>query len=188
MIGSVYRPGTKCPGLNFSEHFSQFSDILSNILSDLSSKYDKVYIFGDFNLDLLKINENKFISEYVDTLLSFGFLQIITKPTRISTNSATLIDLILTNSSCEIFESFLLCWQISDHLPIIHNLTLKKSKPKYPKIKSRNFSADNVERFKKAIQNYKWDHVTTETCPQSAYTNFSNTLNNFINIFFSGNR
>ena len=81
-------------------------------------------------------------------------------------------------------KSFLLCWQISDHLPIIHNLTLKKSKPKYPKIKSRNFSADNVERFKKAIQNYKWDHVTTETCPQSAYTNFSNTLNNFIDIFF----
>ena len=63
VMGSVYRPGTKCPGLNFSEQFGQFSDILSNILSDLSSKYDKVYIFGDFNLDLLKINENKFISE-----------------------------------------------------------------------------------------------------------------------------
>ena len=68
VIGSVYRPGTKCPGLNFTEQFAQFSDILSNILSELGSKYDKIYIFGDFNLDLLKINENKFISEYVDNL------------------------------------------------------------------------------------------------------------------------
>ena len=125
VIGTVYRPGTKYPGLNFTEQFAQFSDILSNILSELGSKYDKVYIFGDFNLDLLKINENKFISEYVDNLFSFGFLQIITKPMRISTNSATLIDHILTNSLNETFESFLLCWQISDHLSLIHNLTLK---------------------------------------------------------------
>ena len=122
LIGTVYRPGTKCPGLNFTEQFSQFSDILSNILSELGSKYEKVYIFGDFNLDLLKINENKFISEYVDSLFSFGFLQIVTKPMRISANSATLIDHILTNSLNETFESFLLCWQISDHLPLIHNL------------------------------------------------------------------
>ena len=119
VVGSVYRPGTKCPGLNFTEQFAQFSDTLSNILSDLSSNYEKVYIFGDFNLDLLKVNENKFVSEYVDTLFSFGFLQIVTKPMRVSANSATLIDHVLTNSLNETFESFLLCWQISDHLPLI---------------------------------------------------------------------
>jgi len=184
VIGSVYRPGTKCPGLNFTEQFAQFSDTLSNILSDLSSNYEKVYIFGDLNLDLLKINENKFVSEYVDTLFSFGFLQIVTKPTRVSANSATLIDHVLTNSLNETFESFLLCWQISDHLPLIHNLTFKKSKPKHPKIKSRNFSIENVERFKRSLSNYKWDHVVTENCPQTAYTNFSNTLNNLIDTFF----
>ena len=133
IIGSVYRPGTKCPGLSFTEQFAQFSDLLSNILSELGAIYDKIYIFGDFNLDLLKINENKFISDYVDTLFSFGFLQIVTKPTRISENSATLIDHILTNSSNDAFESFLLCWQISDHLPLIHNLSFKKTKPKLEK-------------------------------------------------------
>jgi hypothetical protein len=184
VIGSVYRPGTKCPGLNFTEQFAQFSDILSNILSELGSKYERVYIFGDFNLDLLKVNENKFVSEYVDTLFSFGFLQIVTKPTRMSVNSATLIDHILTNSLNENFESFLLCWQISDHLPLIHNLIFNKTKPKLAKIKTRNFSTENVERFKKSLSNYKWDHVIAETCPQLAYTNFSNTLNNLIDTFF----
>ena len=184
IIGSVYRPGTKCPGLSFTEQFAQFSDLLLNILSELGAIYDKIYIFGDFNLDLLKINENKFISDYVDTLSSFGFLQIVTKPTRISENSATLIDHILTNSFNDAFESFLLCWQISDHLPLIHNLSFKKTKPKLEKIKTRKFCGENVNRFKRALHTYNWDHVLLETCPQSAYTNFSNTFNN---LFFSQN-
>ena len=128
MIGSIYRPGTKCPGLSFSEQFAQFSDTLTNLLSDLGSNYDNVYIFGDFNLDILKFDENKFISEYVDTLFSFGFLQLVTKPTRVSENSATLIDHILTNSLCEQFDSYILCHHISDHFPILHTLNLKKTR------------------------------------------------------------
>ena len=126
VIGSIYRPGTKNPGMTFTEQFSQFSDTLSGLLSDLGSIYDNVYIFGDFNLDILKLDENKFISEYIDTLFSHGFLQIITKPTRVSDNSATLIDHILTNSLCEQFDSYILCHHISDHFPIIHFLKLKK--------------------------------------------------------------
>ena len=184
VIGSVYRPGTKCPGLTFNDQFAEFSDILSNTLSELGSKYDNVYIFGDFNLDLLKINENKFISQYIDNLCSFGFLQIVTKPTRIAENSATLIDHIITNSPSNTFESFLLLWKISDHLPLVHNISFKKSKLKPSLVKSRNFSQVNVDRFKKALHNYNWDHVISENCPQLAFTNFTHTFNNLIDVFF----
>ena len=78
----------------------------------------------------------------------------------------------------------MLCWQISDHLPLIHNLSFKKTKPKLEKIKTRNFCGENVDRFKRALHTYNWDHVLSETCPQSAYTNFSNTFNNLVDIFF----
>jgi len=169
VIGSIYRPGTKCPGITFSDQFAQFSDTLSNLLSDLGSKYDNVYIFGDFNLDVLKLEENKFISEYIDTLFSFGFLQLVTKPTRVSANSATLIDHILTNSLCEHFDSYILCHHISDHFPIFHTLNLKKNKAKQLKLKTRNFSLVNVNRFKSALQNYNWTHVTEiKDCSQEA--------------------
>ena len=70
------------------------------------------------------------------------------------------------------------------YLPLVHILTFKKSKLVHPKIKSRNFSSVNIERFKKSLLNFKWDHVIAETCPQAAYTNFSNTLNSLIDIFF----
>ena len=170
--------------MTFTEQFAQFSDTLTNLLSDLGSNYDNVYIFGDFNLDILKLEENKFISEYVDTLFSYGFLQIITKPTRVSDNSATLIDHILTNSLCEQFDSYILCHHISDHFPIIHNLNLKKSKVKQHKLKTRNFSLNNVNRFKGALSNYNWSHVIDKTnCPQAAYTNFDCTLNSLVDIY-----
>ena len=185
VIGSIYRPGTRNPGMTFTEQFAQFSDTLSGLLSDLGSTYDNVYIFGDFNLDILKLDENKFISEYIDTLFSHGFLQIITKPTRVSDNSATLIDHILTNSLCEQFDSYILCHHISDHFPIIHFLKLKKNKIKQLKLKTRNFSQNNVNRFKNALSNYNWSHVTNEAnCPQAAYTNFDCTLNSLVDIYF----
>ena len=185
IIGSVYRPGTGCPGITFTEQFSRFSDTLFNTLSELSSSSDKVFIYGDLNLDVLKLGENKFINDYIDTLFSFGFLQIITKPTRVAEKSATLIDHILTNANCENFDSYILCYQISDHFPILHYLNLAKKKQKQQKISVRNFSQTNIDRFKIALSNFNWKHVTDEiNCTQSAYTNFSNTFNGLIDTFF----
>ena len=185
VIGSVYRPGTSYPGLTFKEQFSQFTEILSGILAELGTKYDNVFIVGDFNLDLIKINENKYVAEYIDTLLAFGFLQLITKPTRIANNSASLIDHVLTNSSCELYDSYILCSCISDHFPIIHNINFKKPKCKPDRVESRNFSIMNINRFKTALTNYNWNHVLSENnCPQLAYTNFITTFNSLIDVFF----
>lgn len=58
IVGTVYRPGTKFPGLTFTEQFGQFSDILTNILSALSNYSENAFILGDMNLDLLKLNSN----------------------------------------------------------------------------------------------------------------------------------
>ena len=73
---------------------------------------------------------------------------------------------------------------ISDHFPIIHHLNLKKSKVKQHKLKTRNFSLNNVNRFKGALSNYNWSHVIDKTnCPQAAYTNFDCTLNSLVDIY-----
>ena len=64
IIGSVYCPGTT-PGLTFTQQFSQFSDILSNVLAELNSNFEHVFIYGDFNLNVLELSQNKFISEYI---------------------------------------------------------------------------------------------------------------------------
>ena len=47
---------------------------------------------GDFNLDLLKYNVHEKATDFVDNIISHGFLPTIHKPTRVTTESATLID------------------------------------------------------------------------------------------------
>ena len=54
IIGSVYRPNTAHPSFSSSEQFSQFFDLLTNLLDDLSNLNTQVLLFGDFNLDALK--------------------------------------------------------------------------------------------------------------------------------------
>ena len=128
VVGTVYRPGTKIPGLTFTDQFNQFSEILSNLLAELNEKYEHVFIYGDFNLNILELSNNKFISEYIDGIFSHGYLQLVTRPTRIGENTATLIDHILTNSPLPSHETYVLCSQVSDHFPIIHQLDFKKPK------------------------------------------------------------
>ena len=47
---------------------------------------------GDFNIDLLKVNIHAKTNEFVNDVISHGFLPKITRPTRITPHSATLID------------------------------------------------------------------------------------------------
>ena len=50
------------------------------------------FLLGDFNVNLFKYEDDSFVQTFMDALLTAGFLPLITKPTRMSANSATLID------------------------------------------------------------------------------------------------
>ena len=75
-------------------------------------------VLGDFDENLLKYSEDKQTSEYLDMLLSLGFMPIITKPTRITDHTATLIDHIYTNTPEKLIKSGICLSDISDHLPV----------------------------------------------------------------------
>ncbi len=64
----------------------------SSILDKLESNNNEVIITGDFNIDLLKINDKPIISEYFDLLTSHRFYPKITVPTTLTNNHGTLID------------------------------------------------------------------------------------------------
>ncbi len=54
------------------------------------------YICGDFNIDLLNPNKRKLTNEFTEVMYSMGLFPTITKPTRIISHGATLIDNIFT--------------------------------------------------------------------------------------------
>ena len=53
---------------------------------------------GDLNIDLLKSDVHKSTSSLLDVKISYNVFPVITKPTRVTESTATLIDHILTNN------------------------------------------------------------------------------------------
>ena len=94
-----------------------FCESIQNILSDIKSK-KTIYICGDFNIDILKHNTHNYTRTFLDYMYSFGLYPLITKPTRITDITATLIDNIFTNELQFQVNSGLLITDVSDHLPV----------------------------------------------------------------------
>ena len=55
---------------------------------------------------------------YINSILSHVAIPLITKPTRISNNSSTIIDHIITNHSKHELQSFIVKSYLTDHYPI----------------------------------------------------------------------
>ena len=70
---------------------------------------------GDMNIDLLQCQSHIKTNDYLDNLFSNGVIPEITKPTRITSHSATLIDHIYTNKPNFTFSSGIILTDISDN-------------------------------------------------------------------------
>ena len=73
---------------------------------------------GDINIDFLRYITHQMTEKYLDMLYTNNFLPIITKPTRITDHTKTLIDHIYTNMAIDQVKSGIAIFDISDHLPV----------------------------------------------------------------------
>ena len=126
-----------------------FIDALNTNLEKVRS--NKVFLVGDFNLNIKPLPDSKFpdrhASRYLDMLISNGYYPLINVPTRATDNSSTIIDHIVTNDHTHNILPGVIKTDLTDHYPIfctISNLTLKKShKPTF----RRDFSMFNADDF-----------------------------------------
>ena len=111
---------------------------------------------GDFNLDLLRYNDNVPTQEFIDRLFSYSFYPLISNPTRITSHTATLIDNIFTNQlSDNVFNGIVLN-DLSDHLPIFACF-YKDFKPHcQQKVFRRSFSEYNINTFRECLSEINW--------------------------------
>ena len=125
IVGVVYRPP--------SGDIPIFNDQLYNILSSISSDGKHCFLMGDFNIDINKAASNSFLHN----LSSCGFHPTINKPTRVTSNSTSIIDNIITNvnnisDSVEVRVPGILLTEISDHFPIFINSSIRTIKTHIP--------------------------------------------------------
>lgn len=86
----VYRP----PSGNVSDFLKAMSEILA---AANENKFSSIYVFGDFNLDLLKY-DNAHVFEFINIMFCYSLFPLSTRPTRITDTSASLTDHIWASS------------------------------------------------------------------------------------------
>ena len=140
LVGSLYRP----PNTD-AHHFSEW---LRETLSTLK-KNNEVILGLDHNMDLLKAEKHKPTQRFLDTLLEMDLMPTISRPTRLTHTTATLIDnIIIDQKENENFDSYVLIDNTSDHLPCIMILNgILTCKKDYVKISKRLTTPENIKNL-----------------------------------------
>ena len=111
---------------------------------------------GDFNIDLLKIQEREKYGELLRFNVHKRTLSKITFPTRFARKSCSLIDQIYCrfHSQHIIVSPVVVKSHISDHCPCIVSIDIFQSKTHKPKyVTIRKISPERIENFKAEISN-----------------------------------
>ena len=100
---------------------SKFECAFVKIITSMKAK-QKYLVFGDFNINSLKVDSSAVIDNYFNHLRNWRWIQLIDKPTRVTQSSSTVIDHIYTNSTLlNAVEPAVIYHDMTDHLPIFTN-------------------------------------------------------------------
>ena len=95
-------------------------------------KHHDIVIGLDHNLDFLKSDKHLHTQEFLELNLDSDMMPTITRPTRVTSSSATLIDnVMVSNKLHSHYSSSILIEDISDHFPslvLLHNQKCKKKR------------------------------------------------------------
>ena len=86
IVGCIYRH----PNMDLNDFNS---DYLNSLLAKFSEEKKTVFLLGDYHDDLLKYEQHSSTNEFLDSLASSMFLSYIIQPTRVTSNSKTIIDI-----------------------------------------------------------------------------------------------
>lgn len=178
VIGAIYRP----PGTQLEDSIN----ILVQKLTQLEHEHKSCYLMGDYNVNLLNAETHSTTGLFLQSLYSFNYVPLITKPTRLTASSATIIDNIFTNVinfGCA-FHGILFS-DITDHFPIFYVQENRETVYSSPaEVTKRNFSKSNFNKFSDSLKNCNWNSVNTNMDTQSAFTDFHNKINYYYNESF----
>jgi hypothetical protein len=177
IVISIYRTPYEA---NFKTFISKLEQLLNKLRKYLKSRH--IYIAGDFNVDILPTtNSSNNKSMFLNLISMYGFNINFCSPTRITENSSTCIDNILTNDVSllhpEIQKSKLnLELGFSDHRALFIELKNSPSSKIKPCSKKRLFTKNNILNFCEVVSRTNWD-ISNK---YDAQTNFNNFFNQFL--------
>ena len=166
----VYRP----PKAKLRDFITKLSKVVEEITS---RDYAEIHICGDFNIDLRKCNDSNMFNEFINIMYINGFSPLITKPTRVSAQSATILDHIWTTNNINNASNHIIHTDISDHFPIISQFNRSHNAgQEQTHIKKRIISKSNTDRFLECLKETRWDDSYESDCHHEAFEKFYDKL------------
>ena len=153
-----------------------FNERICDIMNVITKEKKICYLVGDLNIDLLKHEEHRPTSDFVDILYANNMFPLIVKPTRVTDKSVTLIDHIMTNNF-DVFSRHkqgILMSSISDHYAIFHIAGNAQFQPSVSNHKTlmRDMRHRNIQKFVHEMKIVNWNQVLECDDAQLAYTTF----------------
>ena len=106
------------------------------------------------------------IQSFVNLMFRHGLIPAVNKSADITTNAATAIDHIITNSVINAaFKTGIIKNNISDHFPIffIFKCVVDTTEAREELIYKRNYSSNSIETFKQKLREVNWNDLTMQT-------------------------
>lgn len=168
VIGAIYRP----PDGNVS----QFIAFVENALYFLESLSLKFTILGDINIDVL--SDTRSAKEFMNTIHTHACSNIVTLPTRITSTTATLLDVCVTNIEND-HRAGIIASDLSDHLPIFciwPSATKKCSRKTTNCLLRRQITDESLNHFVSLLEQQSWNDILNDSKPNTAYQTFSKRI------------
>ena len=128
----------------------------------------------DHNLDFLKHSSHSATDNFINMMIESSSFPCITRPTRVTKNSATLIDNIFVNLSLsDKMKSSIIVHNISDHFPsicLLENVITNKRVPVY--ITTRDVSDCKIAACQQEINSIKWQKTLVRMSTNESYDYF----------------
>ena len=133
-------------------------------------------------MDLMNAESHSRTGQYFELMCSYSYLPLINKPTRVTADSATLIDNIFTNNINGLNNCMhgIFVTDISDHYPIFHMSLKKYEANKELYITKRKYSDANKQSFLDNLQEINWQNVLATTSTNSSFDLFHSLLKTVI--------
>jgi hypothetical protein len=171
IISCVYRTPGSCLDTFTCKSEAMFANL----------NHNKVHIIcGDFNIDLLNPHGNNNTIDFINTMYSNSLFPLITKPSRITKDTATLIDNIFINTIASQVTAGLLINDISDHLPVFaifkNLLEVENIKKNHTHQLTRCRSPEAIAALRMDLSTQTWNQVYATEDPNQAYEAFLSTI------------
>ena len=173
IVSVMYRPPDTSNYLS-----AEFNNILTNKLTSIATENKELVVIGDINCNYHVKEQCKDIKNIFSL---FGLKQLIRESTRVTENTSTLIDLILSNKCSTIVKTSVIPCDISDHCAIgfVRKINSKRFSPKLKSF--RNYKNLNIDMLRTDVEDINWEALYSTNNVTQAWNLFKNAFLNQIN-------